>query len=222
MNQLNINNYFAGANDWGTGKYMADITSYDYDAVMDEAGDPNNPKFQYVKEVIEQHFKLQPTPLPPKETKMSLSPISLTPVDTLLSRNGRRFLGRPHGNSSSNPSILFEPDESIEVSSEEEVATISYKNRKPLTFEAINQYSGLVLYETDLPQLEIDPTLLKINGLRDRALVYIDGILIGILSRENAIDTLPIGSEDGKRLQILVENQGRINFNIANDKKVCL
>lgn len=30
--------FWAGANDWGIGKYMADITSYDYDSPLDETG----------------------------------------------------------------------------------------------------------------------------------------------------------------------------------------
>lgn len=40
-----------------------------------------------------------------------------------------------------------------------------------------------------------------------------------MLSRENLIDTLPISLGIGNVLQILVENQGRINFKIANDVK---
>lgn len=223
--------YITGANDWGTGKYMADITSYDYDAVMDEAGDPNNPKYQYVKDVIEQYFHLSSKPLPQRVPKMSISPITLAPVESILSSAGRRYLGRRHGNSSSNPSVDFKDDNTVENVSEENserdssdetdtagVASILYEN--PISFEAINQYSGLVLYETDVPATDkIDPTLLKVNGLRDRALVFLDGRYVGILSRENAISSMPLSVGDAKRLQILVENQGRINFNIANDIK---
>lgn len=40
-----------------------------------------------------------------------------------------------------------------------------------------------------------------------------------MLSRENLADTLPISLGVGKVLQILVENQGRINFKIADDVK---
>lgn len=43
--------------------------------------------------------------------------------------------------------------------------------------------------------------------------------MIGILSRENGIFSLPISAGIGCILQILVENQGRINFNIADDLK---
>ena len=40
-----------------------------------------------------------------------------------------------------------------------------------------------------------------------------------MLSRENQVNSLPISAGFGKVLQILVENQGRINFEIANDFK---
>lgn len=44
-------------------------------------------------------------------------------------------------------------------------------------------------------------------------------IFIGILSRENKINEIPINANVGQRLQIFVENQGRINYNIPNDFK---
>lgn len=44
-------------------------------------------------------------------------------------------------------------------------------------------------------------------------------IPIGILSRENKVNSLPISAGFGDVLQILVENQGRINYGIANDFK---
>ena len=45
--------FWAGANDWGIGKYMADITSYDYDAPMDEAGNPTD-KYMAFRAVIQE------------------------------------------------------------------------------------------------------------------------------------------------------------------------
>lgn len=44
-------------------------------------------------------------------------------------------------------------------------------------------------------------------------------LFIGILSRETLANTLTISATAGGVLQILVENQGRINFEIANDFK---
>jgi len=43
--------FTAGANEIGPGNYMADITSYDYDAPMTEAGDPT-PKYQALRQFI--------------------------------------------------------------------------------------------------------------------------------------------------------------------------
>jgi beta-galactosidase len=43
--------FWAGANDWGIGKYMADITSYDYDAPLSEPGDLT-PKYYILRSVI--------------------------------------------------------------------------------------------------------------------------------------------------------------------------
>lgn len=83
----------------------------------------------------------------------------------------------------------------------------------------MDQFSGFLLYETVLPDFQLDPTVLTINGLADRALIYIDDNFVGTLSRENAIKSLPINSGMGKNMKILVENQGRINFNKLDDYK---
>lgn len=90
---------------------------------------------------------------------------------------------------------------------------------KLLSFEELNQFSGFVLYEADLPKFTRDPNNLVIEKLRDRAQVYIDGKFVGVVSRENNIKSLPISANFGKRLQILVENQGRINFQTNFDYK---
>lgn len=90
---------------------------------------------------------------------------------------------------------------------------------KLLTFEELDQFSGFVLYETSLPKLTRDPNNLVVNKLRDRAQIYIDGKFVGVLSRENNIYSLPIPADYGKKVQILVENQGRINFQDNFDLK---
>ena len=90
---------------------------------------------------------------------------------------------------------------------------------KLLTFEDLDQFSGFVLYEANLPKFSRDPSNLVITKLRDRAQIYIDGKYAGALSRENNIDSMPISAGFGKRIQILVENQGRINFQENFDLK---
>lgn len=176
---------------------MADITSYDYDAVMDEAGDPTI-KYHKVRDVISKYIQLSDCcPVPNVVAKMSLPAVSLIPVGLLLTENGRNYLAKNDSG----------------YSTQMQSSTL-------LSFEQINQFSGFVLYETSLPKLNIDPAALTINDLRDRALVFVDQIFVGTLSRENVINALPINAGFGSKLQILVENQGRINFNDTNDRKV--
>ncbi|KAJ6640309.1 Beta-galactosidase [Pseudolycoriella hygida] len=178
--------FTAGANDGGPGSYNVDVTSYDYDAPMDEAGDPT-PKYYALRDVIGEYLHLPNIPVPQKEPKMSLGAVRLQPASILTSNTSRRHMG-----------------------------TTPVHSRSPMTFEALNQYSGLILYEANLPIFNRDPSTLKIDKIRDRAYIY---NFIGILSRENKINEIPINSNAGDRLQIFVENQGRINYNIPNDFK---
>ncbi|KAG5675365.1 hypothetical protein PVAND_005274 [Polypedilum vanderplanki] len=182
--------FWAGANDWGIGKYMADITSYDYDAPMDEAGNPTE-KYMIFRDVIKKYIDVvDESEIPEKIKTMAPGSLTMTPVNSLLSAEGRNILG-----------------------------SRSIESNTLLTFEQLKQFSGFVLYETELPKLTRDPANLLITDLRDRALVYVDEEYVGLLSRENVINTLPINADYGSKLSILVENQGRINFQIADDYK---
>jgi len=91
---------------------------------------------------------------------------------------------------------------------------------QPKTFEALSVNQGFVLYETNLPPSISDPAILQAT-IKDRALIYVDNQLRGILSRIDKIFTIPLESPYGHRLSLLVENQGRLNFgNEINDSKV--
>lgn len=129
--------------------------------------------------------------IPEKALTMSLSAVNMKAINTIFSPNGRSILG-------SRPIM----------------------SNQLLTFEQLDQFSGFALYETSLPKLTRDPSKLVVTNLRDRALVYVDDEFVGALSRENYISTLPISAGFGSKLSILVENQGRINFQIADDYKV--
>lgn len=84
----------------------------------------------------------------------------------------------------------------------------------PLTMEQLGQDFGFVLYSTTLkgPFEEME---LTIDGLHDRALIYLNGKLKGIKERtgkrnDRVLIGLPMG--ETARLDILVENLGRINY----------
>ena len=91
-----------------------------------------------------------PTPnvsVPEKQKKMKLPPVNLKPVVVLLSQHAREKIGMPPVNM-----------------------------EKPITFEQLNQYSGLVLYETNIPIFKQDPSILTVDQIKDRAMVYVDRV----------------------------------------------
>jgi beta-galactosidase len=82
------------------------------------------------------------------------------------------------------------------------------------TMEELDQDFGFTLYSTVLtgPFEEMD---LEIDGLHDRAIIYIDGIKKGIKERtgkRNDVIKIGLGFGEEAKLDILVENMGRINY----------
>ncbi|MEE1742767.1 beta-galactosidase [Streptomyces sp. BE147] len=70
-----------GANDKGT--YRATATSYDYDAPLDEAGDPA-PKYAAFREVIARYAPVPEQPVPARAPKLSPAVAELTACASLL------------------------------------------------------------------------------------------------------------------------------------------
>ncbi|OIJ90448.1 glycoside hydrolase family 35 protein [Streptomyces colonosanans] len=80
----------------------------------------------------------------------------------------------------------------------------------PLSFEELGQASGLVLYRAR-PMLPRGTNEVIVSGVHDRAQVFVDGVAAGVLDRE--VDSLTVpGTGRQVRLELLVENQGRINY----------
>lgn len=168
--------FMNGANYSKEHPIQPDITSYDYDAPLSEAGVCTD-KYLALRQVIMKYL--------PAGTK--LPPVPENPV----------FIQVP----------AFHLDEVAPLFDNLPKAV---SNATPLNMEALNQGYGLVLYRTTLAQAA--DGLLKINGLRDYALVFINGKRIGILDRRLNQDSLQIQAAANDRLDILVENMGRINY----------
>ncbi|GAA1747608.1 glycoside hydrolase family 35 protein [Agromyces humatus] len=82
----------------------------------------------------------------------------------------------------------------------------------PRTFEALRQDAGLVLYRAE-PILPAGTSTISIRGLHDRAHVWVDGRLVGVGDEAAAATGFAVTGEGERvRLEILVENQGRINY----------
>jgi len=80
----------------------------------------------------------------------------------------------------------------------------------PLTFESIGQSSGLLLHESR-PVLALGENVIEFTGVHDRAIVYVDGERVGVIDDVDGNLTIA-GSAHSVRLEVLVENQGRINY----------
>jgi len=166
-----------GANCNSKDPFEPQISSYDYDAPLDEAGNATE-KFMIFREVIKKYLpKGQVLPVVPQPRKaIETQPVKFTSVQDLF-----QLLPTP------------------------------VKNEKPLTFEALNQDYGFVLYRTTMEGGE--KGMLKINQLRDYGLIFINGVKAGILDRRYKQDSLYITLPKGNVvLDILVENLGRINY----------
>ena len=80
-----------------------------------------------------------------------------------------------------------------------------------LSMEDVGQSYGYILYRTNIAHAQSGD--LRIDALHSYAQVYLDGSLIGTLDRRLDQSSLPIQTtHDNTRLDILVENTGRVNF----------
>ena len=83
----------------------------------------------------------------------------------------------------------------------------------PLSMEEVGQDFGYILYSSTLTgPSETRPLILE--HVHDRALVYLDGKLVGIRERTGRMDEITVPLQKGviTKLDILVENRGRINY----------
>jgi beta-galactosidase len=167
-----------------TGNYRGNVTSYDYDAPLDEAGHPT-PKFFAYRDVILKYTGGQPLPIPPVAPVIAIPEFTVTPTAPLWSR-----LPQPLASAT------------------------------PLTMEQAGQAYGYILYRTQLPNA-VSAAPLVLDPVHDYAQVYLDGQLAGTLDRHYNQTTLTLTTTKPARLDILVENTGRLNStrNMRNEWK---
>ena len=168
--------FTSGANYDGDHDIEPDITSYDYDAPISEAG-WETPKYDSLRNKLAAytHEKLPAIPAP--ENVITIPPVKLTESADLFTSI-----------------INMEPVESD----------------NPITFEDLNQGYGYVLYRRKFNQ-PISGKL-ELKGLRDYALVYVNGKKVGELNRLSKTYSMDIDITFNSTLDILVENMGRINY----------
>ena len=84
--------------------------------------------------------------------------------------------------------------------------------------EYYGQNFGYILYRTHVQPIK-DIALLAVLGVADRVNVYFNGIWRGTIHRNDKEQCMDVDGwmDEGGTLDLLVENQGRINFGVAVD-----
>ncbi|RSN80574.1 glycosyl hydrolase [Streptomyces sp. WAC 05379] len=173
---------WAGANRGGgalhDGPLEPDVTSYDYDAPIDEYGRPTA-KFRALREVLAEYADGPLPEVPPAPASLGAPAEAVltgwTPLTDVL-----ETLGGPEA---SGP--------------------------VPATFEELGVERGLVRYEVTVPGPR-EPYPLTVRGLRDRAVVYVDGERAGVLTEEDPCLKEPVAGH--ARVELWVESLGRVNY----------
>ncbi len=166
-----------GANSNGK-TYEPDVTSYDYDAPLDESGHPT-PKYYLFRNVIARDTGIKPAPVPATPAVTTIPAFTLSRAASLWDN-----LPAP------------------------------IHSDQPLTMAAMNQAYGYVLYRTTIAG-PVNGDLV-IGAVHDYAQVYIDGKLAGVIDRRLNQNSLRLHVQAAHaRMDILLENTGRVNFGSA-------
>lgn len=168
------------------GKYQPTISSYDYDAPLNEQGAPT-PKYYAFQQLLARHgAKIEELPLP--HIAASYGEIAFT--------------------------------ESAELFQSLECWGNPIRCEDIPTMEDVRQNYGFILYRTIISGPRAEERL-YLRDVRDRAIVLLDGRLLGVVDRNETQPGLLIQvPEGGATLDILVENQGRVNYGPAlHDRK---
>ncbi len=156
------------------GQYQPDVSSYDYDAPLDESGRPR-PKYFRIRDVIAQETHTTPPPVPGSPALINLPPLQLERSLPLW-----QMLPKPISSST------------------------------PLSMEDVDQAYGYILYRTEIDSS--NDAELAFEALHSYARVYLDGVLQGVVDRRLGQKSLSLHAHGRHRLDILVENSGRLNF----------
>ena len=180
--------HWAGANSPG---FAPDVTSYDYDAPINEAGQTTD-KFWKLRKAMEKYSG-------------DWDPVAQKWV------GNKKLPAVPK----EYPTIAIPKFELTEFHNILCGVQKSTDTREVKTIEELDMGWGSAVYRTRLPEVK-SPSTLTINDLHDFGLVYVDGKLIGTVNRIKNEKSLQLPAvKEGAQLTILVEAMGRINFGRA-------
>lgn len=160
------------------------VTSYDYDALLTEAGDLTE-KYHLVKDILKKY-----------EHKI------------------KKHKNHKYFSLKESKKMNYGDVEFIEYGTfKENLDLISkhYTSPYPLTMEELDQDYGFILYKTTIKG-KLEALKLNLQEVRDRALIYLNGEYQGVIDRNNKQEILLSADGPESTLEILVENMARINY----------
>ncbi|MBO5898496.1 MAG: beta-galactosidase [Clostridia bacterium] len=174
-------------------RYIPHTTSYDVDALVNESGQPTE-KYFLCRDVLDEYLGKDKRPhIAPTHTTQSLTVTCSETAD------------------------LFEQ---LDALTETQATSV-----RPKPMEDYGQNYGLILYTTTLDAINKPRVVLDLDKYRDRANVYIDNEFVATFTRDRGLPRiaagvarssagLPLVTANGKRrrVDVLVENLGRLNF----------
>ncbi|TQJ29643.1 beta-galactosidase family protein [Microbacterium sp. SLBN-146] len=164
-----------GANDKGV--YQPLVTSYDYDAPLDESGAPTE-KYWAFREVLAKYTDLAEDDVPSARGPAPTPTATIgeaVPLAEVVDRLGewRSFAHVP-------------------------------------TMDELGAFTGFAVYRS---RIDVEGSAaLEVDEVRDRALVSVDGVPVGVLARDHHDHALALPVDASGLLQLLVEDQGRVNY----------
>ncbi|MCF2700360.1 glycoside hydrolase family 35 protein [Fusobacterium mortiferum] len=160
------------------------VTSYDYDALLTEAGDLT-PKYHLVKEILAKYsHKI-------KKHKNHRA--------NVINESKKYSYG----------DIVFTKSAGLKENLEK--IGRFFESPYPLKMEEVGQNYGFIYYKTTIKGI-LENLKLTIQEVRDRALVFFNGEYKGVIDRNNNQEIILNSNEKESILEILVENMGRINY----------
>lgn len=162
------------------------VTSYDYDALLTEAGDLTK-KYHLVKDTID-------------ELKEK--------INIKKHKNYKEYKVK---DSKKIACGKVEFKESASLWNNLNILSKHYTSPYVKTMEELDQDYGFILYKTKVKGV-IENMPLTLQEVRDRALIYLNGEFKGVIDRNNKQEIILNCEKEESTLEILVENMGRINY----------
>lgn len=159
------------------------VTSYNYDAPLDEEGNPTE-KWYKLRDVVRDLFPGNWTADPLVKTAVSVPAEKIE----LKARTG-----------------LFENLSALD--------SAPVRSLYPQCMEDMGQSYGYVLYRTQVERDTAEPERIRVIDGRDRAQVFVNGVPVATQYQEHIGEDIRYAlPEPTNRLDVLVENMGRVNY----------